>query len=249
MMTHTNSTPANPTPPGWPDPLESPQAEAIRNGKLDDTEIRNLFDCMERELRLHRERAANPAQVTDAARNFMHLFVEDSIDPPALTLEVDPNELANRYEALSAALSAAIGAGGQAVADVETVARIVDPCAWANDLPVPTRADTIQFHERRQASCEMARRILSTIAHPVQPGWRDMASAPKDGTKIQVWADGYEWPEVIYYESYDNATAIEAGTPGYWRYADNLFADVAEVEEAELTSWMPIPAAPQPEGE
>jgi hypothetical protein len=65
-MTHTNSTPANPTPPGWPDPLESPQAEAIRNGKLDDTEIRNLFDCMERELRLHRERAANPAQGVSA---------------------------------------------------------------------------------------------------------------------------------------------------------------------------------------
>jgi hypothetical protein len=55
-----------PEPPGWPDPLESPQAEAIRNGKLDDTEIRNLFDCMERELRLHRGRAVNPAQVTDA---------------------------------------------------------------------------------------------------------------------------------------------------------------------------------------
>jgi len=50
----------------WPDPLESPQAEAIRSGKVDDTEIRNLFDTMERELRLHRERAAltpaNPAQ-------------------------------------------------------------------------------------------------------------------------------------------------------------------------------------------
>jgi hypothetical protein len=49
---------ASPVPPGWPDPLESPQSEAIRNGKLDDTELRNLFDAMERELRLHRERAA-----------------------------------------------------------------------------------------------------------------------------------------------------------------------------------------------
>jgi hypothetical protein len=66
MTNPQDTTPAAPSPPGWPDPLESPQAEAIRNGKLDDTEIRNLFDCMERELRLHRERAANPAQVTDA---------------------------------------------------------------------------------------------------------------------------------------------------------------------------------------
>lgn len=48
-----------PRPPGWPDPLESPQAEAIRAGKIDDTEIRNLFDTMERELRLHRECAAS----------------------------------------------------------------------------------------------------------------------------------------------------------------------------------------------
>jgi hypothetical protein len=61
---------ASPKPPGWPDPLESPQAEALRNGKVDDTEIRNLFDCMERELRLHRERAANPVQVTDALDGF-----------------------------------------------------------------------------------------------------------------------------------------------------------------------------------
>jgi hypothetical protein len=78
-MTHTNSTPANPTPPGWPDPLESPQAEAIRNGKLDDTEIRNLFDCMERELRLHRERAANPAQgVSEVLREALNFVNEAS---------------------------------------------------------------------------------------------------------------------------------------------------------------------------
>lgn len=54
-------------PPGWPDPLESPQAEAIRNGKLDDTEIRNLFDQMERELRLHRERAAATGEARPVA--------------------------------------------------------------------------------------------------------------------------------------------------------------------------------------
>lgn len=45
-----------PKPAGWLDPLDSPQAQAIRSGKIDDTEIRNLFDQMERELRLHRER-------------------------------------------------------------------------------------------------------------------------------------------------------------------------------------------------
>lgn len=46
--------------PGWPDPLNSPQAEAIRAGKIDDTLIRDLFDQMERELKEHRARAATP---------------------------------------------------------------------------------------------------------------------------------------------------------------------------------------------
>lgn len=41
--------------PGWPDPLESPQADAIRSGKIDDVEIRNLFDQMEREIQVHRK--------------------------------------------------------------------------------------------------------------------------------------------------------------------------------------------------
>ena len=41
--------------PGWDDPLESPQAQAIREGKVDDTQIRDLFDKMERELIEHRK--------------------------------------------------------------------------------------------------------------------------------------------------------------------------------------------------
>jgi hypothetical protein len=40
----------------WTDILESPQAKAIRNGKLDFLDIYNLFDKMEREILLHRER-------------------------------------------------------------------------------------------------------------------------------------------------------------------------------------------------
>jgi len=103
-MTHTNSTHANPIPPGWPDPLESPQAEAIRNGKLDDTEIRNLFDCMERELRLHRERAANPAQGVSDEAVFIagNILMQHGLNAPERVI----------YQAARAALTAAIGAGG-----------------------------------------------------------------------------------------------------------------------------------------
>ena len=47
----------------WPDPLQSPQAEAIRNGKIDMTEIVSLFDKMERELEQLRLVAADNARL------------------------------------------------------------------------------------------------------------------------------------------------------------------------------------------
>lgn len=58
-----------PAVPHWPDPLDSPQARAIRAGKIDDTEIRDLFDRMERELKLLREAKAGafPAPVPQEA--------------------------------------------------------------------------------------------------------------------------------------------------------------------------------------
>lgn len=40
-------------------------------------------------------------------------------------------------------------------------ARGLDPAIWKDDLPVPTRSDTIQFHARRQASVTEARAALS----------------------------------------------------------------------------------------
>lgn len=55
----------------------------------------------------------------------------------------------------------------------EAVARAVDPEAWAENLPVPTRADVIDFHARRQASIVVADRILSLLrpAAPDAGGW------------------------------------------------------------------------------
>jgi len=47
----------------WPDPLQSPQAEAIRAGKVDMTEIVSLFDKMERELEQLRFVAADNARL------------------------------------------------------------------------------------------------------------------------------------------------------------------------------------------
>lgn len=66
-------------------------------------------------------------------------------------------------------------------------------------------------------------------------------SPPKDGTKIMVWANGSEWPEAIYYELYDDDDLAKvAGEPGFWRYAEQLVADWADVDFETLTHWAPI---------
>jgi hypothetical protein len=76
--------------------------------------------------------------------------------------------------------------------------------------------------------------------------WQPIETAPKDGTDILVWAVGYRWPEVVRYVLYnDPAIEEEAGEPGFWRYSDDVFADVCEIEEGEFTHWMPIPSPPR----
>ncbi|MGP2493324.1 DUF551 domain-containing protein [Mesorhizobium sp. PUT5] len=97
-------------------------------------------------------------------------------------------------------------------------------------------------HERREVVASIIEAYLSAL--PASGGWQPIETAPKDGTKIQVWEAGYEWPEVIYYELYNDQVAAEVGESGYWRYADDLFADVAEVEFDALTHWMPLSSAP-----
>lgn len=87
-------------PPGWPDPLQSPMAEAIRSGHYDDTEFRALFDRMEQELSLHRAGAAarmiEPAEQTPAVGGDIAWRRRDSVlgCKPFLTTE--------RYERSSA---------------------------------------------------------------------------------------------------------------------------------------------------
>lgn len=76
-------------------------------------------------------------------------------------------------------------------------------------------------------------------------GWRDIESAPKDGTKFMVWADGFEWPEVVFWQDYDPEDAEEIGEPGYWRYAEDLLDDATDsCEPDQWTHWMPLPPAP-----
>lgn len=75
--------------------------------------------------------------------------------------------------------------------------------------------------------------------------WQDISTAPKDGLPIMAAMSSYEWPEVIQWEEYDQDDAEEVGEPGYWRYAEDVISDVAEVDISCFTHWMPLPAAPK----
>lgn len=75
--------------------------------------------------------------------------------------------------------------------------------------------------------------------------WQPIETAPKDGTNIMVWADGYSWPEVVRYEKYDDEDAKEIGSEGYWTFSEELLASVANPEEDLMTHWMPLPKAPE----
>ena len=52
---------------------------------------------------------------------------------------------------------------------IETIAKVVDPVIWSSDIPVPTRGDVESFHQRRQKSCEVARRVVSALVETLQP--------------------------------------------------------------------------------
>jgi hypothetical protein len=47
---------------------------------------------------------------------------------------------------------------------IEIIARGIDPQAWADELPVPTRACTIAFHMGRAKSIAQAQAALTALA-------------------------------------------------------------------------------------
>lgn len=46
---------------------------------------------------------------------------------------------------------------------IERVARAIDPDIWEIDGPIPTKADTIKFHQRRQYSIAKARAAIEAM--------------------------------------------------------------------------------------
>ncbi len=80
--------------------------------------------------------------------------------------------------------------------------------------------------------------------------WRPIESAPKDGSVIHVWAEGFEWPETVKWVDFEDAELkAEVGADGYWTFADEFLADAVDSVEPEIwTHWRPLPPAPASEG-
>lgn len=79
----------------------------------------------------------------------------------------------------------------------------------------------------------IARAILNRLNLPQSDGWRDISTAPKDGTHILMWG-GYHSPFSGYYR---DKWVERVG----WHISGGIHIDPT----AEPTHWMPLPQPPQ----
>lgn len=78
------------------------------------------------------------------------------------------------------------------------------------------------------------------------PRWQDIATAPSDGTPIDVWLGDGEKDEIDFYCG-PSGTRRSAS----WSYRDGKFRPLmglTPVVTIQPTHWMPLPAPPSPEG-
>lgn len=79
-------------------------------------------------------------------------------------------------------------------------------------------------------------------------GWRSMASAPKDGSRILVTVRSAEQGAAEVDVAYWSRT--DQGGAGQWRAVDSTAGCVIAYADPELRCWMPLPSAsggPMPE--
>lgn len=60
------------------------------------------------------------------------------------------------------------------------IAKAVDPEAWLDDMPVPTRADVVSFHAKRQSSIALADAMIAMIGDQIAQ-YLDGAIAHRSG--------------------------------------------------------------------
>lgn len=66
---------------------------------------------------------------------------------------------------------------------IERVARAIDPLAWESDGPIPTRADTVDWHQRRQDSNAKAIAVLEAMLEPSSQMLHAAAKAMSPGRR------------------------------------------------------------------
>lgn len=106
-------------------------------------------------------------------------------------------------------------------------------------MPNDDQARFHNLHDRaRQWLVDQADAALSTVSKepaPADDGWRDIASAPRDGTRIMAW-----WPGAGECGMCGIAEWVRPsrGTVPHWTW------DGAWTPGIEPTHWRPLPAAP-----
>lgn len=126
----------------------------------------------------------------------------------------------------------------------DKTAALVEALRGIRDYQVGGHESYAEAYERLRND---ARQALATLTTPSDAGegWQDIATAPKDGTLIHVWATCYEWPETVRWENHDPTIAEEIGEQGYWRYADDLLTEATDsCCPEDWTHWRPLPAPP-----
>lgn len=113
------------------------------------------------------------------------------------------------------------------IADLEDVRKAV--FGDVGDEP-----DIYADYDRLSATAGKMRQAIETLQ---REAWQDISMIPADGTRVEIWGKDFDYPEVIYWEKYEASVVEEAGAEGYWRYAEELLADVADVDFGTLTHW------------
>jgi hypothetical protein len=114
----------------------------------------------------------------------------------------------------------------------ERIARIIDPDAWHETLRTDGCGE--YWMGRRAKALAKADAILASLPSP-EGEWQPIASAPKDGTRIDIWA---HWPE------HDRR---ERTTDAYWNgrcWQLGQYNEMQFVHRPAATHWRPLPAPP-----
>ena len=129
---------------------------------------------------------------------------------------------------------------------VERVARTIAEALWGPDAASVYFDSDVPMDVRYHDSMKAARAVIAAM----QPGWRDMESAPKDGTVIDVWRSeggretvfwGYPSHSCGEMGSYCDSDWHAIRTPGWVCVAFNEFVGG---NHNPFTHWQPRPAPP-----